>query len=141
MILEHCQLLCSVHWMTNSEAPYKLTHKNHPCAIWVRESLDNYDYLCQLTQELCREYTYRYKKHHKCETVLNYLISNKPNIPSIGFTYPALAMPNEYKQDCYIESYRMYYIKDKQHLANWNQRNIPSIFYTLRSGTELYTIT
>jgi len=39
MILETAQLLCGTHWVIGSEAPYKLSHKNHPCAIWTRESL------------------------------------------------------------------------------------------------------
>jgi hypothetical protein len=39
MILESAQLLCSAHIMLDSEidVPYKLTHKNHPSAIWVRD--------------------------------------------------------------------------------------------------------
>ena len=48
MILETAQLLSSALWITGVEAPYRLTHKNHPCAIWTRESLDNYMWLCQL---------------------------------------------------------------------------------------------
>lgn len=46
MILETAQLLCSAHWLNGSEAPYKLTHKNHPCAIWTRECVENYNWLC-----------------------------------------------------------------------------------------------
>jgi hypothetical protein len=45
MILETAQLLCSVHHVTDQvtdQVPYKLSHKNHPCAIWARESLSNY---------------------------------------------------------------------------------------------------
>ena len=40
MILESAQLLCGAHWVTGGEAPYRLSHKNHPCSIWVRECLE-----------------------------------------------------------------------------------------------------
>jgi hypothetical protein len=63
MILETAQLLCGVHHATSQitdQVPYKLSHKNHPCAIWARTSLSNYLYLCELGLELCKEYTYRY---------------------------------------------------------------------------------
>ena len=53
MIIEYNQLLCSAHWLTGGEAPYKLTHKNHPCAIWTRECLENYIWLADLCLELC----------------------------------------------------------------------------------------
>ncbi len=42
MILETAQLLCGCHWAIGSHAPYKLSHKNHPCSIWVRQDLNNY---------------------------------------------------------------------------------------------------
>ena len=47
MILESAQLLCSAHIMLDSEidVPYKLTHKNHPSAIWTRQSRSNYAWL------------------------------------------------------------------------------------------------
>ena len=58
MVLETAQLLCGVHHTTpqvTPQVPYKLSHKNHPCAIWCRESLSNYLYLCDLGLELCKE--------------------------------------------------------------------------------------
>jgi len=33
MILETAQLLCGAHWVTGGEAPYKLSHSNHPSSI------------------------------------------------------------------------------------------------------------
>lgn len=70
MILETAQLLCGVHWVTGKEAPYKLSHKNHPCSIWVRSSLENYLWLCELGLELCDEYTYRYGKKQDRKSVV-----------------------------------------------------------------------
>jgi hypothetical protein len=60
MCVEYSQLLCGVHWILGGEAPYKLTHRNHPSAIWVRECEENYIWLCELGSELCEEFTHRY---------------------------------------------------------------------------------
>ena len=127
MILETAQLLCGVHWVTDSQstAPYKLSHKNHPCSIWTRESLSNYLYLCELGLELCYEYTYRYGKRHKSQDVIEWCIVNKPNIEDKGFTEPAKAMPDEYKVDDAVESYRNYYSGAKSGFASWKGRDIP----------------
>ena len=131
MILETAQLLCGVHHMTDQvtdQVPYKLSHKNHPCAIWSRESLSNYLYLCDLGLELCKEYTYRYGKRHKSQEVIEWCVTNKPNICDKEFTEPARAMPNEYKVDSVVESYRNYYIGEKSKIAVWKNRDIPEWF-------------
>jgi len=125
MVVETSQLLCGVHWVLGSEAPYKLSHKNHPCAIWARESLSNYVYLCELGLELCNEYTYRYGKRHKSLDVILWCIINRPNIPDKGFTEPAKAMPDEYKVDDVVQSYRNYYMGAKSGFAVWKMRDIP----------------
>ena len=129
-LLESSQLLCGVHHVvgTQTDIPYRLSHKNHPCAIWARESLSNYLYLCELGLELCNEYTYRYGKRHKSLEVIMWCISNRPNIPDIGFTEPARAMPDEYKVKSVVQSYRNYYIGEKSGFANWKNRDIPEWF-------------
>jgi hypothetical protein len=128
MILETAQLLCSTHWVIGSEAPYKLSHKNHPCSIWVRENLSNYLYLCDLGLELCKEYTYRYGKRHKSQDVIEWCLTNKPNISDTEFTEPPKAMPDEYKVNNIIESYRNYYIGAKKDFAKWKNRDVPEWF-------------
>ena len=129
MILETAQLLCGVHWVLESEAPYKLSHKNHPCAIWTRESLSNYLYLCDLGLELCKEYTYRYGKRHKSQDIIEWCLVNKPNIIDIGFTTPPKAMPDKYKTSDVIESYRNYYRGAKIDFAKWKNRETPGWFF------------
>ena len=134
MILESVQLLCSVHHLHPNGKELKLmklTHKNHPSSIWTRESLTNYKWLLELTKELCKEYTYRYGKVHKCEKeYLQILEENNPDIPDIGFTPPKQAMPETYKiesdkiEDA-IEAYRQYYFYEKSHMFEWKKRNVP----------------
>lgn len=127
MILESCQLLCTAHHVTESEykPPYKMTHKNHPCSIWIRETRDNYLYLVKLAKALCDEYTYRYNKIHKCKAYIEELEKNIPPIPKKKMTTPALAMPDMYKSKDPVESYRAYYFFDKINLHSWKKRDIP----------------
>lgn len=131
MILETAQLLCGAHHMTNDvcdQIPYKLSHKNHPCSIWTRDSLSNYLYLCELGIELCNEYTHRYKKVHKSQQVIEWCIYNKINVKDVGITPPAKAMPDVYKVDDVIQSYRNYYMGEKQNFTTWKDRSIPNWF-------------
>jgi hypothetical protein len=121
MILEHAQLLCTAHNLNGKISPYKTTHKNHPCAIWVRQSLDNYIWLVEMTKYLNEEYKNRYNKisNHKSYEVITSL-----PIPDFlekkGITDMALAMPDEcIIEDDVVSSYRNYYIKEKQKLATW----------------------
>jgi hypothetical protein len=129
MILETAQLLCSAHHVTGGTAQYKLSHKNHPCSIWVRESLSNYLYLCELGLALGEEYTYRYGKKHKSVEVIEWCLVNRPNIHDVDFTTPPLAMGDEYKiGNDVIESYRNYYIGAKSGIATWKNRETPEWF-------------
>ena len=129
MILETAQLLCSAHHVTGGTAQYKLSHKYHPCSIWVRESLSNYLYLCELGLALGEEYTYRYGKKHKSVEVIEWCLVNRPNIHDVDFTTPPLAMGNEYKiGNDVIESYRNYYRGAKSEIVSWKNRETPDWF-------------
>jgi hypothetical protein len=128
MILETAQLLCSAHHMSPQvtyEIPYRLSHKNHPCSIWVRDSLSNYLYLCELGLELCEEYHNRYGKRHKSQDVIEWCISNKVIIGDKGFTEPPKAMPDQYKVPDVVQSYRNYYIGEKLKFAKWKNGYYP----------------
>ena len=120
MILETLQLLCSAIWMSEyeTEPPLKLTHKNHPCAIWARTSRKNWLWLKSLGIALCNEYTFRYCKKHKYDEIMRTI--KAPNIPNIGFTKPPQCMPDEYKRKSFIEAYREYYRCGKVHLLSWS---------------------
>ena len=132
MILETAQLLCGVHHVTESDLdiPYKLSHKNHPCSIWVRESLENYYWLCELGLELGKQYTLRYGKVHKSVSIIEWCIMNEPKLKlDVGFRTPfKLAMPDECKTDGVVNSYRKYYMIEKRNIADWKVVNTPHWF-------------
>lgn len=137
MILETAQLLCGVHHMTGSEAPYGLSHKNHPCAIWARECIENYVWLCDLGIELCKEYTYRYGKRHKSQDIIEWCMINLPNIEEKGGLTPfRLAMPDECKVGDPVESYREYYNVFKKDFAKWKNRDVPKWFNPVDDSSE-----
>ncbi len=135
MILETALLLCSAHIVLDNIMViedvelYKLTHKNHPCAIWARTSSANYEWLYDLFYELCDEYTHRYGKVHLCDIKLkNVLVFVPKNIHKGPMTNFALAMPDDCKQKDAVESYRNYYRTYKQHICQWKKRPIPDWF-------------
>jgi hypothetical protein len=139
MIIETAQLLYSAHWMTNSPLlpnAYKLAHKNHPSAIWARESLTNYLWLCSLGWWLCKEYQFRYgeSKVHKTEEHIVWLLNNHPNIPFIAMTPIRLAMPDEYKNSNAIKAYRTFYIESKlkaRGIVKYTKREAPEFIRDL----------
>jgi hypothetical protein len=152
MILEYSQLLSTAHRVLDGQeyidsssgrrikrwkiterllddVLYKATHVNHPSAIWARESKANYQWLANLLAELCKEYTHRYGKVHKCESdgLVKWLVNSIPeNIPDKPFTHPTPAMPEQYRvKGDSIQSYRNYYVGDKQRMASWKSRPVP----------------
>lgn len=129
MILESAQLLSTAHHLMNSKPPegiYKMTHKNHPSAIWARQSKNNYAWLFALFCDLMEEYTFRYGKTHKCDAMRSILGNTPDGITSEKWSEPPQAMPDECKvPGNSVAAYRSYYIMNKAHLATWKIRNKP----------------
>lgn len=149
MRLELAQLASTAHWVTGGKAPYKRTHENHPSAKWTRESIDNYMYVVNLGLQLCEECRFRFNTETQLtEGVLQWLKSNPPNLPKIGFTIPKLAMDKKFvisevpKKgqtliDWAVVNYRNYYNHGKTHLFKWKNRKIPKWISPLKPEVEL----
>lgn len=152
MVLETAQLLwaaarCGGAPLDNLDVtPYKMTHKWHPTAIWVRKTLENWKYTMEFAFTLSKEYTRRYGKVHKCHAhfvalrKLGYYaplerraIKNKCGVIKRSKCTPfPLAMPEECvvfrnnKIDP-VRSYRKYYkIKSKE----WAEKGRPMKYTT-----------
>jgi len=123
LILECAQMLCSA--LPPNQAPYKRTHFNHPCTVWSRTSKQNYEWLIKYGLALCDEYTYRYNKTHKSMAVIEWCRSNMPELPDLGLTQFAQAMPDEYRCEDVVQSYRNYYIGAKAKLLTYTKRKPP----------------
>lgn len=113
MILESAQLLSTAHHVLDSPLAsllYKKTHVNHPSNIWARQSDKHYQWLYEHFIALCEQYTQRFQKVHATEIKLKEVLSMLPNkIPTENFTPPPCAMPDEYKVENSLLSYRKYY--------------------------------
>ena len=127
MILETAQMLSTAHVELDGEqVAYKPTHKNHPCAIWVRESLGNYQWTVRLLQALGVEYTHRYGRVHKTLREHFATLSKHPqNIPYADMTPFRLAMPDEYRGPNPVTSYRRYYQGEKARISRYTRRQPP----------------
>jgi hypothetical protein len=150
MILESCQLMCTAHrildgaqsiglsktnrkvkrWTLSDEREqilYIAGHVNHPSAVWVRQNIDHYRWLFDLTYYLIYEYKYRYDgKTHKCETLLQPLLNAPNSIPIVNWQDPPQAMPDDAKiPGDAVGAYRNYYMLHKRRMANWKIRGIP----------------
>lgn len=107
MILESAQLLCNALWVHSSllAIPYKPTHMNHPCSIWVRTSSANYLWLVDHFEALLAEYQNRYGKIHACAQHLVFfrrmyhVIPHVPGTPFANCTpYKSLQVNEAYKR-------------------------------------------
>jgi hypothetical protein len=140
MILESMQILCSAlhlnglsfSWM------YKPTHLKHGCVLWAAESWDNWHYLYDLMMALHDEKVLRTGKSHKSAELLRAVPVNDlkqilNTIPRRGPTPPYLAMPEKYRSDDIVSSYRRYFASEKQHIAKWTGRPVPQ-WYTELTG-------
>lgn len=125
MGIESAQMLSTAHWVNGSSAPYKKTHVNHPCSKWVRSNILHYRWLVKHALSIMSEYTKRYGKSHKTQTVLEFLRDNEPALPTSEFTEPPLAMPEVYKVNDVVASYRNFYISEKVLVKglNWKKAN------------------
>ena len=109
---------------------YKATHANHPCAVWARTSLRNYQWLVSLLDNLCTEYTKRYGRVHKVQA--SGLLKQLDRHPK-AFRTPITnvltdrpqTMPEQYKRPDPVDAYRAFYLGDKMRFAKWAYSETP----------------
>ena len=129
MILETTQMLCTAYQKKHGIKSdlYKPAYPWHPMTIWVGETKANFKWAWELAFSLSIEYVIRYGKFHKC----NFIISkfNEYYCEWLNwdgdFTTPPLCMPDKYKTDDFVESYKNYYVGEKKSFAKYKSGNIP----------------
>ena len=145
ILLEAVQMLCSARRLVEpddgkNDALYRVAHKNHPVTIWCRKSKANFIWTLDLIDHLHAEWKYRYghpeTKVHKSYLVALYLRENMPEEEKFeekGLTPFALAMPDQYKTDDPVLSYRNYYMSEnKQKIASWSKKRGKPAWYVLK---------
>ena len=126
MILESVQLLCTALNKKGFDTPYRSTHTNHPCVLWVEESYANFRWLRALTLALNDEYRWRFDKlaDHKSVSVLPKISDYRYD--DLGLTEFAQAMPHEYRVPGQpVTAYRQFYRGEKMRFARWTRRSKP----------------
>lgn len=134
-ITEAAQMLCTARKLVgDGGGKYKITHANHPCNVWVRQSKANYQYLCELGVAIGHEYTHRYNKKHKSLAVIYDCYNHIPDICG-EFTLPPSCMKEEFiVGDNVVENYRNYYRLGKRvdkrgrSMLKWTNRTVPEWF-------------
>jgi hypothetical protein len=111
MLLESTQLLSSAMHLNGQTGPYKLNHAKHPSTLWVSESSENWKNLYAHAKGLADEYSERFGKEHKCLSILQKMIRevNFTKFPNHNPTPLKLAMPDEFRSNNPVKSYRDYY--------------------------------
>jgi hypothetical protein len=152
MIIEHAQMMAAAYYSTigisrkiqipenreavnemfkgwprknedGSEWHYSISHVNHPCTIWTRTSIENFNWLLECTEELGREFNQRWKgSSHSVSKIIDWMKRNPPKLPSIGLTPFAQAMPDCFRSSNAVESYRRYYgMKTSYMSVSWKK--------------------
>ena len=137
MILESVQLMFTSLNKKGFETPYKSTHSQHPCVLWVEQSWQNFCWLGDLTRALNAEYRYRFDKtaNHKSLAVLTAISAHC--FEDHGLTEFAQAMPDADPRHIQggwrsVTAYRSFYLGEKMHFARWTARPTPDWILDVR---------
>lgn len=139
MLVETAQLLSYAHRLANKDKQYadkhglyaiNKAHASHPCTLWLLEDARNYRWTYDLLVALLNEYDHRYDglskgKYARVVAMMDALsvLPKRYGTPTKGeppLFVLAMGKSPECMGDCAVESYRRYYIKDKQEFAVWN---------------------
>ena len=130
MNTESAQLLSAAHVVLDGPVRddiYKPSKSQtmHPCAVWARESHENYLWLHALGMALCRQYTARYRRVHATEQILARLAEPPHNIRQGAETPAPLCMPERYHGPDVVHAYRLCYVGEKLRFARWRYNEPP----------------
>lgn len=140
MILESCQILSTVLNEQGVQAPYKSFNPKHPSCLWAAESSDNFENLVMHCYALIGEYAERFGKDHKCVGVLEKIVSlyDPSRFPTQDATPLKMAMPDEFKSDDIVESYRKYYASKPR--VRYPSDKVPKWFVAYRGKEPFVTV-
>lgn len=151
MCVETAQLLSTAHRVIDGDEKYSLpdqrdsvlykpSHINHPCAVWVRESVKNYIWAVEHFHALLDEYAYRYNKEHKSGNLVLYCDTPPHKLKQYESTPIRLCVPEKYRKRRIlspVQCYRAYYIHEKAHIHSWKNRNPPDWINDVELNTAI----
>lgn len=139
-IKECMQMMSVAHYLhgLDDDRFLPITHKNHPCTVWVRAFRHNYVWITKHLRALLDEYKYRHgNPHHLSELYPLYeqIPADLPNPYSHTHSVPPAVVSPDLKPNKPISqishvdvelAYRAYYNRDKRHLHHWMVRKPPA---------------
>jgi hypothetical protein len=134
MILESCQILSTVLNEQGIEAPYRSFNPKHPSCLWAAESPGNFLNLVVHCSSMIDEYEERFGKTHKCKVVLKKILRlyDAKRFILQEETPLRLAMPEEFRSDNPIISYRKFYASKPR--VRYPKDKVPSWFEKYRGN-------
>ena len=132
MIVEVAQILSTAHRELDGDVfadevgLYRATHRNHPCAVFVRRSKVCYEWAHLHLEAMLERFEEYSGKSHKSGGVSKKLSNAPKNISNTDCFEPALAVPEYFKKIAQAKNvptaYRAY-LNTK--FAEWNLRDKP----------------
>jgi len=144
LLMEACQLMCTAHHLDGGQkadldALWRPTHANHPCAIWVREASNGYQWVYEHAEALAHEFNFRYNKPHAAALLLPALRVEPTS--AVTTSLGPQAFPEWLKDPDYVKGYRAYYLtkpnlrwKNKRPAPLWYKWGVSQPFYSIRAN-------
>jgi len=118
------KILSTVHrllWNSNDRLLGSYSY-NYPDVKWASESEENYLWLYFLYKNLCKEYTFRFKRIHKTESMMNSLRYPPDVMKSNGCVTFSISVQDKYNNGNFLDSCRNYYVSEKIKNNFWTNR-------------------
>lgn len=129
LILETAQMLCNISRKFGHIPPYKVSHQNHPCQLWIEESFQNWLWARNYAIALDKERMWRRQSNvpHKSIEVIKSLPI--PDLLDKGITPFYQGVPKDLRApDNPSKAYRDFFCRDRLYLAEWGRRGAPDWF-------------
>ena len=140
MILESCQILSTVLNEQGLDAPYRSFNPKHPSCLWAAESAANFMHLALHCEAMITEYGDRFGKTHKCAAALQKCVAlfDADLFPTTQCTPLRLAMPDEFRSDNPVLSYRKFYAAKPR--MRYPEAKVPRWFRQYRGDRDFQVV-
>jgi hypothetical protein len=121
MPVETAQILSTVVSDLGLPAPYRPTHRHHPCVRWAAARAANFEWLLAHGFSLCDEFLFRYGHEHGSRRALERLalVGIDAFLPSGERTPFVQAVPDDLRGPDPVVAYRATYRREKARFARW----------------------
>lgn len=136
MVLETAQLLSTAirGQGVKDSCLYNMTHVNHPCAVWARKNVSNFNWLVEHGLELSREYSHRYGPIHDSEQAIVSAYHYRDYLPNGSLVFDFNCSGHDTGD--VFRDYRLC-LASKWSLdrsPTWTRRNVPAFRYAMETA-------